>query len=213
MTVIATSSVAGRSATSDPSNAANVNAYGPPGIPSVSAQGNANNVTLSWNGNGTSNGRAIDKVQIETDGGTRNVGLTGSVNEGNGRNQGKGIRARVLDSTGVWGPWSGRQRASTWGNRQYSVQKSGTCNHTSSAGCEWVEVRILAFNPGSRGRCSIGGSGGGNTWTKTWTVDGGGNSGWSNTSDGGGRLYDSDGSRIARGTFNLGGGDLSCSQL
>ncbi|MEI2778226.1 MAG: Ig-like domain-containing protein [Tetrasphaera sp.] len=189
--------VDGVQADSLPSGGVVVNAYGPPNMPSVSASGNVTDVKLSWNGSGAGNGRAISAVRINTtDGGDQVVSVTGSKQEGNGRNQTKAIRAQAQDSEGNWGPWSGTQQASTW-DVPYEVTNHGdsfTCSYTD---CKHVYVELHRWNPGTTVRCFVAGSGAAN-WTSYRTVDG---NGYAPPSSEGSpaALFDSAGDRIGDG--------------
>jgi len=85
------------------SNAATGNPYGKPHAPTGSAAQLPTQVQLGWNANGSANGRSIQVVQISVDGGGwQNVGLTGSVNVGNGYNEPHNIRVRAMDTTQTW---------------------------------------------------------------------------------------------------------------
>lgn len=167
--------------------------YGPPRVPQVSATGGVNTVTLSWNGNGTANGRAITAMQIETtDGGVQGVGISGSTTQGNGRNQTKSIRAQVQDETGVWSGWSGWASASTWGSPSFSWSAGVWVTQDSpsfcSNGCYVVDLTLRQYDPGSRVRCEVRGQSAASWWGE-FTVDGNGNWGTAEANGGMGRQY------------------------
>lgn len=173
-----------------------VNAYGPPGMPSVSAVGNVNDVTLNWNGAGAGNGRPIAAVRIRTtDGGDQVVTVSGSKSEGNGRNQTKSIAAQAQDSEGVWGPWSGAQQATTWPDAWVeTAYSSDPCTYVN--GCRWVDVYLHQWNPNTRVYCFVGAVGQHPDWARTVTVDGAGNYGWIKDRP---RLFDTTNSPIPPG--------------
>ncbi len=136
---------------------ATVNAYAPPSAPSVSARGNVNDVTLSWEMGASSRGREITSVQIETTDRTTEAARTGSVTQGNGRNQTKCIRARARNSEGQWGDWSGQQCARTWDNPsawQYRG-KGVTCPANFYAPCNELHYKLERYNPNSFVTCSL----------------------------------------------------------
>ncbi|MFS0912110.1 Ig-like domain-containing protein [Microbacterium sp. 179-I 3D2 NHS] len=86
-----------------PSNAATGNPYGKPHTPGAGARGLAQNVELSWNANGSDNGRRITLVQISIDGGGwQDVGMSNSRTVGNGYNEDHSIRVRAQDAAGQW---------------------------------------------------------------------------------------------------------------
>jgi len=208
--VYASSNVHGEVSDGPASTVSGVNAYGPPNEPSVSAQGNVNNVTLRWNAAGSGNGRSVQAVQIETtDGGVQGVGISGSTDQGNGRNQTKQIRARAQDTTGVWSQWSGWAAASTWGDHHYDVshEGAGSCSYINNT-CRLVDLTLTAWNPNSQVRCFAQGVGA-SSWTNTVTVDGNGNhTPFHNGSPG--PLFDTSGDRFSDGRDT---GDFTCTQL
>ncbi|MFZ1287433.1 MAG: Ig-like domain-containing protein [Candidatus Phosphoribacter sp.] len=180
ISVYARSTVSGEAISGPPTASNTVTPYGPPLAPSVSASGNVNNVTLSWNGSGSGNGRTITAVRIETtDGGQQVVGVSGSTVQGNGRNQTKQIRAQAQDSTGAWGAWSGPVSASTWGNPSYFSSLGAAVTLSSPAfcqdGCYYVNIHLRSYNPGSQVYCYVAGVGGTASWWGTYSVDGAGN--------------------------------------
>ncbi len=186
ISVFARSTVNGISSPFGPAvSAAAVVPYGPPHPPQVSASGGVNSVTLSWNAGSSGNGRPIVEVQIETtDGGLQSVGISGSISQGNGRNQTKSIRARAKDSTGVWSGWSGWASASTWGSPSYwatlgtyvEVSLPSFCS-TANGGCYRQNIYLRSFNPDSSVYCWVGGINA-KDWWGTITVDGAGNRDW-----------------------------------
>ena len=186
ISVFARSTVNGISSPFGPAvSAAAVVPYGPPHPPQVSASGGVNSVTLSWNAGSSGNGRPIVEVQIETtDGGLQSVGISGSISQGNGRNQTKSIRARAKDSTGVWSGLSGWASASTWGSPSYwatlgtyvEVSLPSFCS-TANGGCYRQNIYLRSFNPDSSVYCWVGGINA-KDWWGTITVDGAGNRDW-----------------------------------
>ncbi|MGY1551469.1 Ig-like domain-containing protein [Microbacterium sp. A588] len=79
--------------------------YGTPFAPTADAVGHAQKVTLSWNANGSGNGRPI-QVDISINGGAwqLNVGKTGTRDAGNDYDQTHDITVRVTDSLGNVAP-------------------------------------------------------------------------------------------------------------
>lgn len=178
ISIAARSTVNGETVTGSFVPSGTVVPYGPPNAPQVSASGNANDVTLSWNASGSGNGRPITEVEIETTDGGQQAGqaISGSTIQGNGRNQTKSIRARAKDQTGLWGAWSGYASASTWGNPSFAFTNSGV-TFTSQCPwgtCEYVNITLSRFNPSSSVRCYAGGIGAPD-YDVTVIVDQGGN--------------------------------------
>lgn len=199
VSVLATAQVGADPAASTPSAPVIVNAYGPPGVPTVGAVGNANNVTLSWNGSGAANGRPIVAVNIvTTDGGQARVGIADSTMQGSGRNQTKVIRAQAIDSEGHTGAWSAEASASTWGSPFEVTTHSDVYSPCKFANCRHVYVELQRFDPGSWVNCIVQGSGAAD-WTQHRQVDG---NGYAPPSGDGlpAPLFDSDGDRIPDGT-------------
>ncbi len=198
VTIVATATVEGDSAVSDPSTAAVANAYGPPGVPTVAATGNVNDVTLSWNGSGAGNGRPITAVDIVTsDGGQQRVSVTGSIAQGSGRNQTKTIRARAVDSEGHTGGWTGDAAGTTWESPFENTSHTGVFTPCGYANCQHVLVELFKWNPGSWVECDVAGSGA-SSWTQRRQVDG---NGYAPPSGDGSPapLFDSQGYRIPDG--------------
>lgn len=197
VTVVATSTVKGQTAVGAPSGGVVVNAYGPPAVPTVAASGNVNDVTLSWNGSGSFNGRSIVAVNIlTTDGGTQRMSTTGSINQGNGRNQTKAIRAQAVDSEGHTSAWSGDAVAATW-ESPFEVTTHTEVYPCKYSNCRHVLVELQKWNPGSWVECRVTGNGAAD-WVQRRQVDGNGYAGPS--ADGSpGPLFDSDGDRIPDG--------------
>ncbi|PID97313.1 MAG: hypothetical protein CSA84_00885 [Actinomycetales bacterium] len=166
----AVSSVNGETA-QGPFTTATVNTYGPPRAPAVNAQGHVNNVTLNWNGASTANGRRITAIQVDTSdwNGTTST-LSGSRNEGNGRNQRKCVRARTRDSTGLWGSWSGNSCANTWPSPTAVTTDSGATWN----GLQILNLTLRNWNPNSNVYCFMGALGGYQDFSATIRVNGGG---------------------------------------
>lgn len=195
LTVRALAVVDGVSAYGAAAPAVVVNAFGPPGVPTVAAQGNVNDVLLSWNGSNAGNGRPITAVRIRTtDGDEQVVEVSGSRTQGSGRNLRKWIEAQVQDSQGTWGSWSGRAAANTWGDAYEETTHDYSCTYIS--GCRWVLVTLRQWNPGSQVYCWVGGTYGHPNWYATVTVDGNGNAG---PFGGDPRLFDTAGDAIPDG--------------
>lgn len=179
ISVFARSTVDGDSVAGPKSTAGAVTPYGPPRAPAVSASGGANSVTLSWDAGGSGNGRRITAVRIETsDGGQQVVGISGSVQQGNGRNQTKFIKAQAQDETGQWGDWSGGTSASTWADPDWSFTDGGAAPTSSckwnADPCRYVNLSLTRFNPNSSVQCEVGGWNA-PSWSATFGVDGNGN--------------------------------------
>ncbi len=196
VSVYAVSTVDGVKAPGPASASATVNAYGPPRIPTVRAEGSVNNVTLFWDASASANGRQIEEVQIRTVEGTFTVGTSGPRDEGNGRNQERWIEAQVR-AGGIWSGWSGRASARTWGDAYEVTTHGGGCS--AWPGCRLVYVELVQWNPSSRVRCFVGGDGHGD-WYRTIVVDSNGHAGpFTDGDDEMGYLGDSAGSPIADG--------------
>lgn len=161
--------VNGEQTQGDTAGPVNANAYGPPRAPTVSASGNVNNVTVSWNASGSGNGRNIVEVETNT-GGSKPI--SGQQNVGDGRSQTHCISARAKDETGLWGAWSGEQCASTWGQPSFLFENSG---QVYSGDVYKLRVTLRGYNPGSQVRCGWGGVGGYANYDQTFNIDGNGN--------------------------------------
>jgi hypothetical protein len=75
--------------------------FGAPKAPTGSASKNGDQaITLSWNANGSDNGRPVTAYISVDGGGWQSVGLSGSRNVGNGYNQTHSIRVRAVASEG-----------------------------------------------------------------------------------------------------------------
>lgn len=198
VTVTATAHVDGTDATGTPSASAVANAYGPPRVPSVSASGNINNVTLRWEAGATTNGRPIEAVQIQTADGVFDVPVNGSRDEGNGRSQERWIKAQVK-AGGIWSGWSNMASARTWEPPYSSTRHNGDtpCPRGVAGPCRKVEIALSRWDPGRRVHCWVPGVSA-SSWNQYRAVDGNGNAGW----DGVGRegqLFDTDRSPIPDG--------------
>ena len=174
------------------------NAYGPPRVPSVSASGNINNVTLRWEAGATTNGRPIEAVQIQTADGVFDVPVNGSRDEGNGRSQERWIKAQVK-AGGIWSGWSNMASARTWEPPYSSTRHNGDtpCPRGVAGPCRKVEIALSRWDPGRTVHCWVPGVSA-SSWNQYRAVDGNGNAGW----DGVGRegqLFDTDRSPIPDG--------------
>ena len=126
--------------------------------PGVFADGNANDVTLSWTMSSPEGGPKATAVAIETTDGASEVELSGSKTEGDGRNQERCIRARAKDADGNWGPWSEEKCAKTWEPWKATqiVGEDAECAEgMSPAPCHKVMVKIERANPNSPGTCKL----------------------------------------------------------
>ena len=181
VTITARSTVRGETSAPGPAATSNtVVPFGPPRAPAVSASGGYRSVTLSWSPGSSSNGRAIEGMQINTGGGWENVSLSGSRTVSAGPSQTIVIYARALygssgnnlvgseaytsgaawpDSTYGWG----RDAAITTSN-------PGFC----SDGCNLVNLTLRQFRPNSNVYCFVPGVNAPN-WYATIGVDGNGN--------------------------------------
>lgn len=89
------------------SNGVSETPYGTPNAPSAGARNLGQSVELTWNSNGSENGRPIQTTQIRVDGGGwQDVGRSGSRTVGDGYEQTHSIDVRAQDSTGTWSPVS-----------------------------------------------------------------------------------------------------------
>lgn len=151
--LVAVSTVNGETA-EGPAVSATASAYAPPAAPSVSASGNANDVSQTWSMPATSNGRPISTVQLEPGG---NVGLTGSRSQGNGRNQQQCIRARAQNSEGQWSDWSANACASTWASPKATEWKGDVvpCRGGFTAPCTRVMYTLERWDPNSYVTCQF----------------------------------------------------------
>lgn len=154
---------------------ASVNAYGPPRAPQVSARGNVNDVTLSWDAAGSGNGRDIAGVEIE---GVGAAGASGSRNQGDGRNQHQCITVRARDSEGHLSD-PAQACGDTWGSPNAAFSDSGLLVRNLVAGTgrdNWhvANITLRSFNPNSRVYCYVGGRGAPD-YSITITVDQNGN--------------------------------------
>ena len=186
ISISARSTVKGETVTGPSAASSAVIPYGPPNAPTVSSFGYVNNVTLSWNATGSGNGRPITEVQIDTtDGGVQSVAISGSVVQGNGRNQSKSIRARAKDETGLWGAWSSVSIGLTWPSMSASgsLGAAMTCPSGVSGACSSIVLSVSYANPNTSIRCrtevwSGGKWTGAYAYTSSPNVDGSGNSVW-----------------------------------
>ena len=170
VSVYPVATVNGERSQGDNAGPVNVNAYGPPRAPSVSARGNVNDVTVSWNASGSGNGRSIVEVETNTGGGKP---VSGEQIVGDGRNQTHCISARAKDETGLWGDWSGQQCASTWGSPTFYFTVTGRAM-SEYPGWYQVDLTLRGWNPNSSVYCYFGGIDAPD-WSKTFQVDGNGN--------------------------------------
>ena len=205
--VWAVSRVSGEAPVEGDRSSASANTFGTPNAPSVQAVGNVNDVTLAWNANGSSNGRAITNVEIRTtDGGVQGgQPLSGQTLQGNGRNQTKSIQARAYSQEGGWSAWSNTVSASTWGDRHVDVSHGAA--DSCGAGRTCVYVQAVAYNPGSSAYCYAGGINAPD-WYATLPIGADGNSA-PTTNGPPGNLFDSAGSRFQDGRDR---GEISCRQ-
>lgn len=99
--VRAVAAVGGSTYAGAPSGSAAAVPYGAPFAPTAGATGHTKHVTLTWNANGSGNGRPIT-VDISIDGGAwqHDVGKTGTRDAGNNYDQTHKIEVRVTDSVG-----------------------------------------------------------------------------------------------------------------
>lgn len=135
--------------------------YGEPFAPTAEAKGYTKHVTLTWNANGSGNGRPIT-VDISIDGGAwqSDVGKTGTRDAGNNYDQTHDIRVRVTDSLGNVAPLASASAKTdptpppppppppnprVWVERGSSAQGMDNC---SSASCAFFEVHTSDFPSG-----------------------------------------------------------------
>ncbi|KJQ53296.1 Ig-like domain-containing protein [Microbacterium sp. SA39] len=149
--VRAVATVSGSTYSSRESNAVTGNPHGTPHAPAVSAAQLPTQVQLSWNANGSPNGRPIQVVQVSIDGGGwQNVGIAGSMNVGDGYSQVHSIKSRAQDSTGVWSAESVTASASSGAQPQprwWASQgpDSGNCNPDT---CYYLNINYANITPG-----------------------------------------------------------------
>lgn len=81
------------------SGAASAIPFGTPHAPAASAVNLGTQVQLSWNAEGSANGRSIQTVQVSIDGGGwQDVAIKGTVNVGNGYQQNHSISVKAVDA-------------------------------------------------------------------------------------------------------------------
>ncbi|WP_144876460.1 Ig-like domain-containing protein [Microbacterium sp. 1.5R] len=146
------------------SNVASVVPFGQPQAPQAGAENLGQSIRLSWNANGSANGRPINVVQISVDGGGwQGVGMTGSQTVGNGYEQSHSIKVRAQDSEGNWSPEASASARTN--DRPAEVLKTGKgasgnwpgeCNTST---CAYVTLEVQNFrSPGTYTlRCDDGG--------------------------------------------------------
>lgn len=164
------------------SASATVNTYAPPAAPSVSAgRAGDGNVDLSWSMGGSSNGRPVTTVVVDTSQNSRdgNQGLSGSTREGTGPDQTICITAYSVNSEGQRSG-SVQQCATTRGKGTAAATHggdSGDCPWAGTETCDWINISLSNWYPNVDVTCSMAGegSGGSGTFYQTMRVDGNGN--------------------------------------
>lgn len=136
------------------SNAVGETPYGPPKAPVANARNLGQSVEVSWNSNGSDNGRRITKTQINIDGGGwQDVAASNSRTVGNGYQQTHTIDVRAQDSTGAWSPTASAQARTddppaprAFVTPGASAQGQPGC---STASCAYFVVNTRDFTPGT----------------------------------------------------------------
>lgn len=158
--VRAVASVDGGTYAGAASKQASATPFGPPSTPQAGAQNLGTQVKLTWNSNGTGNGRAIKVTQIDTGNGWENVGAqSGERIVGNGYQQNHSIKVRAQDSEGQWTPVaSASARTSdppkptattvkgTSGRWPSGWGGTGACTHSS---CAYMAITVTDFPAGN----------------------------------------------------------------
>lgn len=184
----AVGSKTGSTATSAASNGVAVTPYGSPKMPAVSATGNVNDVTLSWDGRNAGNGRDISYVNIQTTDSSSKQGTNGSVTQGSGRDQTKQIRAQACYADGNCGSWSTYASGATWSSSYWDSDAPSGCSASQQnwananpgilgKTCGLVRMKVHFFNPNSNVTCSFNLDQGG-TKSATITTNGDGYGEW-----------------------------------
>jgi hypothetical protein len=136
------------------SNGVRETPYGQPKAPIANARNLGTSVEVSWNSNGSDNGRPITTTQIRIDGGNwQNVGATGSRTVGDGYQQNHSIDVRAQDSTGAWSPVASASARTNdppepraFVTRGSSAQGQPNC---STASCAYFVVNTRDFPAGT----------------------------------------------------------------
>ena len=157
--VRAVASVDGGTYAGAASNNASAVPYGPPSAPGAGAQNLGTQVKLTWNSNGSGNGRAIQLTQIDTGNGWQDVAASGERIVGNGYQQDHSIRVRAQDSAGQWTPVAtAAARTSdppqptattvkgTPGRWPAGWGGDGACTHSS---CAYMAITVTNFPAGN----------------------------------------------------------------
>lgn len=159
----------------------NATTWTAPNAPSVSAQRNGDQqIRLSWSSPGSSNGAAVDRVQIRIDGGGwTDVGLSGNRDVGNDYEQTHSIAARAVNSHGDVSPVAeASERTANRPDPKVSVfagQHSPECENTGSdqsGPCKWIGAQLTDFAANTSVDCRAQGDSG--FATRTITTDGNG---------------------------------------
>ncbi|SEC23115.1 Fibronectin type III domain-containing protein [Microbacterium hydrocarbonoxydans] len=162
--VRAVASVDGGTYAGAASNQATAVPYGPPSTPVARADNLGTQVKLSWNSNGTGNGRAIQTTQIDIGNGWQTVSQqSGERIVGNGYQQTHSIRVRAQDSAGQWTPVASASARTS--DPPAEVLKTGKGASGSWPGecdtptCAYVTLKVENFrSPGTYTlRCDDGG--------------------------------------------------------
>ncbi|MFE6997792.1 Ig-like domain-containing protein [Microbacterium sp. NPDC057659] len=143
------------------SNSASAHPYGTPNAPTVSASNAGLSVKLSWNGNGSDNGRPV-QVQISTKHNNNawsaweNVALTGSRTPGNAYDQTFAIRARAIAKPSTEGGTSAVSAAASakTDSKPKATAKTvrgsaGTWSDCGSSTCAYMAISVSNFPAGN----------------------------------------------------------------
>lgn len=168
----AVASVNGESA-SGPAVSASVNAYGPPVAPGINCSGGYRTVECSWDG-GSGNGRGVSYWLSDAAGGAVSSSGRRTFDVGFGESRRLCINAtqeapgnRVATNC---------ESATAWGAPHASWRSSG---QAAGGGFYYADILLERFRPGYAVYCSVGSTSANlGSWSKTFTVDGGGNWGW-----------------------------------
>ena len=158
---------------------ATVNTYAPPSAPSVGAgRAGDGNVDLSWGMSGSSNGRAITGVVVDTSLNSRDGTqvLNGSTREGNTHDQTICITAYAVNSEGQHSS-SVQQCATTRGKGTATFSHGGAAGTCPWGGeqCDYLMLTVRTWYPGSwvtcTGTAAGSGLGGSGTYSQRVQVD------------------------------------------
>lgn len=174
--VWATSTVDGETAVGD-ARSDGANAYGPPTAPSVSHSDGYQSVTFSWNASSTGNGRPVTGTQISINGGGwQSVGVVDSRRVDVGPGTRVDVRVRSQNQAG-WGA-EAADAGTSWAVSRYSWRRGAARPGGCSFGpCDYVELLLEDYRPGSTVRCTAAGVGTVG-FVGTFAVNSGGDWGW-----------------------------------